>query len=96
MSILILTKQEARDILDGDLNGAKVISNTLTDHSRWSLSYRLIFEMGGKLYETSYSRGATENQEERPFEYDKEVKCAEVEAYDKTVTDWRPVRGETA
>src|SRR5258708_20567292 len=60
---LVLTKDEAFDILSGD-SDYKSILEEFMGKSRWSLHYRLVFEKEGKFYETSYSRGATESQDE--------------------------------
>ncbi len=58
-----------------------VLSNELIDTTRWSTVHELVFEYGGKTYRTSYTRGATECQDEQPFEYEPdEVECAEVRA----------------
>lgn len=85
---LTLTKQEALDILDGD----GVVVDEITGTSRWSIHHYLVFRMDGKLWNTSYQVGATEQQDESPWEYEKEVKCFEVEAYEKIVTDYRRVK----
>lgn len=54
--------------------------------SRWSVQHRRVFKRDGKLYETHYSRGATEQQDESPYEHDpEEIECAEVFAREKTI-----------
>ena len=64
----------------------------LVESSRWSLIYEMIFQYDGKFYKTSYSRGATECQDERPYEYDSDViECAEVQPVQVTVTKWKEV-----
>ena len=40
---------------------------------------------------TTYSEGATEYQDERPWEYEDEVKCTEVELKEVKVKKWIPV-----
>lgn len=69
----------------------KVLQNEISDTSRWSVHYDLVFEYEGKLYQTFYRVGATESQDEKPFEYEDEVECMQVEAFEKTVIDYRPV-----
>ena len=55
------------------------------DKSRWSILSTLVFSFEGKLYSTPYSTGATEYQDERPFQYDKDfIQCYEVERKEKT------------
>ncbi len=50
-----------------------------------------MFEYEGKLYETEYSQGLTEYQEESPWENESKVECVEVEEYKKTIVDYKPV-----
>lgn len=69
-----------------------ILRNEQVDNTRWSIVYDLVFKHDGKLYQTSYSRGATEQQDESPWQYDDEVECTEVEAYEKTVTDYRAIK----
>lgn len=85
---LVLTKEEARDIVNGDSECVTILQE-LVGNSRWSLDYRLVFGKDGKFYETSYSRGATECQDEQPFEYEDEVKCIRVYPYTKEVIDYK-------
>ena len=56
-----------------------LVENNLPGSGRWSSYQTMVFGHGGKLYRTHYSRGATECQDERPFEYEgSEVECEEV------------------
>lgn len=49
------------------------------DKRRWSIVYRRVFKFEGRFYETMYSIGATESQDEHPYEYDPdEIECKEV------------------
>ena len=89
---LTLTKQEALDILYEENQESEIVVNKITGVSRWSIHHYLVFSMDGKLWEAFYQVGATEQQDESPWEYEKEVKCFEVEAYEKTVTDYRRVK----
>jgi hypothetical protein len=73
-------------------DGVEIIGDNIVDHSRWSVDHELIFRWtDGKYYETSYSVGATEMQDERPWEYDKEVECQEVRKVTKTIEVWEAV-----
>jgi len=64
----------------------KIITNELTSTSRWSLFYDLIFKYQGKFYRSTYSKGATEQQDERPYEYEgDEIECSEVYPVEETV-----------
>jgi len=69
----------------------KIIENKIEDASRWSINYGLVFEHNGKFYATGYSVGATEQQDERPFEYQDEVECKEVVPVEKTITVYESV-----
>lgn len=87
------TRNELRDILWNE--EGEIVLNRITDTGRWDTHYRFIFraEVGGKLYETEYSRGSTEQQDsQRPWDYEDEVECVEVVAFEKVVIDYRPVR----
>ncbi len=66
-----------------------VIENNIVDTSRWSIHHEIIFKWkDGKHYRAYYSVGATEMQEEAPWEYDDEVHCTEVELKEVTVKTW--------
>ncbi len=62
--------------------------NKVIDTSRWSTFHEIIFEHEGKYYQTSYSVGSTEYQDERPWEYEDEVDCTEVELKEVVVKQW--------
>ncbi|MCE7700109.1 MAG: hypothetical protein K8E24_015215 [Methanobacterium paludis] len=69
-----------------------VIEDKILDHGRWSIYHELIFELDGKLYKTSYSEGATECQDESPFELDHDgVDCVEVKPVEKTIIVYEEV-----
>lgn len=60
----------------------------ITGTSRWSTHHRIVFAYQGRFYQTHYSRGATEIQDESPWEYDDEVECVEVELKEVKVKKW--------
>lgn len=64
------------------------IKNDIVDIGRWSINHEIVFAHNGKFYRTYYSEGATEMQEERPWEYEQEVECYEVELVEKLVKVW--------
>jgi len=68
-----------------------IISDEVYDTSRWSIHHELIFQIDGKTYQTTYSVGATESQDESPWDYEREVECTEVHAVRKEVVVWEPV-----
>lgn len=64
------------------------IKDTIVDTSRWSEIHEIVFAHDGKFYETSYSQGLTEMQDESPWEYENEVECYEVELKEVMVKKW--------
>lgn len=78
------TKQFLINSLDD--KGAEVETKQIST-SRWENQFRRVFRHEGKLYETSYSVGATEEQEVNPYDCDDgEIECAEVVPQEKTIT----------
>ena len=77
-----------------DLPYKNTIIDEIVDTSRWSIHHRIIFEDKGKFYETYYSEGATEMQDESPWEYEDEVDCTEVELREVKVKKWVPVESK--
>ena len=66
--------------------GYTIIENKLVNYSRWSKKFRLVFRYDNKFYEKFYTTGATEYQEEYPFENDPfEIECKEVFPKEKLV-----------
>lgn len=90
MPKLTLTKIEAQNIVFHDHDRAKVVLDTIEDTSRWSIRHRLIFELDGTLWEGRYQVGATEMQDESPFEYT-DPEFFQVEPYEKTIVEYRKV-----
>lgn len=70
----------------------EALEDKIIDNSRWSISHKIIFEHEGKFYSTYYSVGATEMQDESPWEYDKEVECWEVEKAKVIKEEWVSVK----
>lgn len=66
----------------------RAIEDEVVGNSRWSVQHSIIFEYQGKFYSTSYSVGATEMQDERPWEYEDTVDCYEVVKKPVTVEKW--------
>jgi len=66
------------------------IEDEIIDNGRWSIYYRMIFKHEGKFYETFYSRGATEQQDEHPYDNeDDEIECDEVIPIEKIITVYK-------
>lgn len=69
----------------------EIILDTIIDHTRWSVCHELIFKYQDKYYSAGYSVGATEHQDESPWEYDEEVECTEVHKVPKMIEVWEPI-----
>jgi len=73
--------------------GAKEVRNEIVDTRRWSIDHYLVFSYKDKFWGVSYSTGATECQDEAPFEYDEdEIECVELVPEEKTVIEYVPVK----
>ncbi len=94
---MLFKKDDLKELLWGDdleINGkvAVTVLNEQIYSSRWSSRHVLVFSYDGKFYETTYSRGLTEMQDERPFEYEpEEIECQEVVPVEVTKIEYRPV-----
>lgn len=82
-------------MLDEILDSKKVLEDNIVDNSRWSIIHEMVFEHEGKFYSTTYSVGATERQDESPWEYEDEVECVEVHKVEKIMKVWEPVAYST-
>lgn len=59
---------------------------------RWSVGYSFVFRIDARHFMASYTVGATESQDESPFEYEgPEVECPEVRAVPVTTTTWAAI-----
>ena len=66
-----------------------IMLDEIVDTSRWSNSHRIVFKYtDGKFYQAYYSVGATEMQDERPWQYDNEVELTEVELKEIVIKKW--------
>lgn len=67
-----------------------VVFDEIYDHTRWSVLHECVFKApdDGKFYRVYYSVGATESQDERPWQYDEWVEGAEVELTRVTTEKW--------
>jgi hypothetical protein len=70
-----------------ETDGFTLVEDVILDTTRWSIVSKLTFKFEDKFYQTTYSKGATECQDESPFEYeDDEIECKEVFPVVKTIT----------
>ncbi len=69
--ILNLTSGQGRDIINGDDSNFVIIEDRIVGTRRWSVVYEIVVQRktDGKYFKDVYRRGATESQDERPYEY---------------------------
>ena len=91
MPTKLFPSKELQNAVYQDSAVLETVKTTLIDCTRWSLVYEFVFKEieTGKLYLTDYSTGATESQDESPFEYAAEFEeCYEVELQEVTIMDY--------
>ena len=69
----------------------ELIRSYITDQDRWTLSRTIVFRCNNKYYESYYTVGSTEYQDESPWEYDDSVEVWEVEPIEVTTVEFRKV-----
>jgi hypothetical protein len=69
-----------------------VISDNIVDNDRWTIQHEIIFKYDNKFYRTWYQVGATEIQDEDPWEWDKEIECFEVQPVLKTIEVYESIK----
>jgi hypothetical protein len=86
-------KEDLQNLVWEDITeGFEVIRDTIEENTRWAILHSMIFKYEDKYYETSYRVGATEQQDERPYEWeDDEIDCYEKVQAEKTVVIYNPV-----
>jgi len=89
MAKKVFSKDYLKDELD--LPYSNTVVDKIIDTTRWSIVHEIVFENNGKFYQTTYSEGATEMQDERPWEYEDEIECIEVELREIKIKKWMPV-----
>lgn len=78
---------------DDEPEGYEVIEKELTDSTRWSLIYTMVFKYKDQFYMTYYSCGATEIQYEEPYQDEDDfVLCVEVEPKEVTKIVYIPFK----
>ncbi len=70
----------------------EIVKDDIVETSRWSEIHVVIFSYKDKYYQSNYSRGLTEQQDESPYECDgEEIECAEVHQVEKMVKVWETI-----
>ena len=66
--------------------GGETVYDKVIGNRRWSVDHERVFKHEGRYFRTLYSVGATESQDERPYEYEgDEIECVEVFPVEKKV-----------
>lgn len=90
------TKEDLKELAAGNpVEGLEVVSDTLTGRTRWSVIYTLVFRdlTDNKYYQINYSTGATELQDERPFDNDQNtIQCHRVQPMQELVTVYKSIK----
>ena len=69
----------------------ETVYDRIVGSGRWSIHYERVFKHDDRFWMTTYRRGATECQDESPYEYEPdEVECVEVFPVERTVTVYEP------
>ena len=89
MATIKFSKDYLKDELD--LPYENTIVDNIIDTGRWSIYHEIVFSDKGRFYMTTYSEGATECQDESPWEYEDEIECTEVELKEVKIKKWVPV-----
>lgn len=72
----------------GETEALKRVSDVIAGKRRWSINRELVFQekSTGRFFRVGYSEGATEQQDEHPFEYEgDDVEVREVRPVERTV-----------
>ncbi len=91
MPKIFIPAELARAIVWEDTDEGKLLEKKQVGSSRWSILYEAIVAYQGKTYRACYRVGATEVQEERPWEDDKEAELIEVHQVPKTIQVWENI-----
>jgi len=99
MPIKKFSRDDLKAMVWGDHDEGKyrVKIDDITGNGRWSIYHDMIFKdiAFGRYYLTSYSEGATECQDESPYEHDDEmIECREVEPYEKISISYKMVEDD--
>lgn len=82
---------EMLEIISEESEDSELIEDVITDTSRWSIHHNIVFKKDNRFYSTWYSEGATEYQDERPWDSKTEVECTEVRPVETKKIVYQPV-----
>lgn len=100
MATAAFKKEDLINLVDeGGAEGLVRVEDRIVSTARWSINHRMVFreKASGKFYEAHYSRGATEQQDEAPFECEDDlIECEEVHPVEKVVTVYERASTESS
>jgi hypothetical protein len=79
-------------ISGGDVGGVELVSDVLVGTTRWSNVHQIIFKVLDTYYRAEYCTGATEYQDERPWDGQDEVEAEEVRPVPTVVINYEAVK----
>lgn len=87
-------KRDLLSMLRSDESVLIKIQDEISDHLRWSVAHDVVFQdrITGRYFRSYYSEGATESQDESPWQWDpEEIECDEVRPVEKVVIVYEPI-----
>ena len=85
------SREVMQEIAQEDTDEYKIIETEIVDTTRWATVHVMVFKdlATSKCYRSYFNRGATEMQDERPYEYDNPIiKCHEVVEKEVLTKKW--------
>lgn len=91
--ILTVPREQAIEMVNEEVEDFEIQQTKITGQSRWKTHKKIVLKRlsDGKFFWVSFSSGSTEQQESELFEGMTTVSFTEVEPYERTIIDFRPV-----
>jgi hypothetical protein len=88
--VLKLSREDGRRIVYEDTSEFEVIYDRVIDNSRWSVHHEIVVKRlsDGKFFKSFYSRGATESQDEQPYDLEYVATFEEVKQVEKVIISY--------
>jgi len=96
MGTKVFTRDELVELgLPDECEGGLVLSDRIVGTARWAIVHEVVWRTNdqpeGMAYMTRYQVAATEQQSERPWEYQAKVTATEVREVERVVKVWEPI-----
>lgn len=94
----IFTRDELVELgLPDECEGGRVLSDRIVGTTRWAIVHEVVWRVNdqpeGMAYRAQYRVGATEQQDERPWQCQSQVTATEVREVERVVKVWEPTDG---